>query len=251
MSYRGICIGFVSGKGGTGKTCLLAGIAAALAKAGKRTLCVDCDTDFRNLDLVMGLTEQSLMDFSDVIAGRCTLEEAVTEHPAQRGLFLLNAPVRNRERVVGAEMNALAAHIRKRFDFCLMDAPSGMGDGFALVTAAADRILLVAEMDPLSVRDAQRVAMELDAFPSGAVRLVANRVRRPRFRRAEETIDDIMDRVGLPLMGLVPEDDAVLKALKRGVPVTLLRPESAAARACRDIARRVNGETVPLPRAYR
>lgn len=248
MPYQGICIGFVSGKGGTGKTSLVAGIGAALAEAGKRTLCVDCDTEFRNLDLVMGLTEQSLMDFTDVAAGRCTLEEAATEHPARRGLFLLNAPVRGGEPVTKLEMNALAAHIRTHFDFCLMDAPSGMGDGFRLVTGAANRILLVAEMSPLSVRDAQRVVTELDAFPHGDARLIINRVRLSPFRRPELTIDDIMDNIGLPLAGLVPEDDAVSKAACRG---TLIKPDSAAGRACRNIARRIGGEAVPLPRIYR
>ncbi|MBQ9521688.1 MAG: AAA family ATPase [Oscillospiraceae bacterium] len=248
MPQQGICIGFVSGKGGTGKTSLVAGIGAALAETGKRTLCVDCDTEFRNLDLVMGLTEQSLMDFTDVAAGRCTLEEAVTEHPARRGLFLLNAPIRGGERVTKMEMNALAAHIRKHFDFCLMDAPPGMGDSFGLVSGAADRMLLVAEMNPLSVRDAQRVVTELDAFPPGDVRLIVNRVCLSPFRRPELTIDDIMDGAGLPLAGLVPEDDAVLKALCHG---TLIKPDSAAGRACRNIAQRIGGEYVPLPRMYR
>ena len=245
MPHQGICIGFVSGKGGTGKTSLVAGIGAALAEAGKRTLCVDCDTEFRNLDLVMGLTEQSLMDFTDVAAGRCTLEEAATEHPARPGLFLLNAPVPGGESVTELEMNALAAHIREYFDFCLMDAPSGMGDGFRLVTGAANRVLLVAEMSPLSVRNAQRVVTELDAFDA---RLIVNRVRLSPFRRPELTIDDIMDNIGLLLAGLVPEDDAVSKALCRGA---LVKPDSAAGRACRNIARRIGGEYVPLPRIYR
>ncbi|MBR4212085.1 MAG: AAA family ATPase [Oscillibacter sp.] len=251
MPYRGICIGFVSGKGGTGKTCLLAGIGAALAGAGHKTLCVDCDTAFRNLDLALGLSELALMDFSDVISGRCTLEDAAVEHPARPGLFLLNAPVGGGDTVAPAGMNALAARIRQNFDFCLMDAPSGMGEGFSLVTGAAERILLVAEMNPLSVRDAQRVVTELDAFPPGDVHLIVNRVRPSPFRRAEITVDDIMDAVGLPLAGLVPEDGTVSVALRRGVPVTLSKPDGAAARACRNIARRVAGEAVPLPRLYR
>ena len=251
MPYRGICIGFVSGKGGTGKTCLSAGIGAALAASGHRTLCVDCDTTFRNLDLALGLSELALMDFSDVISGRCTLEDAAVEHPARPGLFLLNAPVSGGDTVTPTEMNALAAHIRHNFDFCLLDAPPGMGEGFSLVRGAAERILLVAEMNPLAVRDAQRVVMELDAFPPGDARLIVNRVRRSPFRRAEVTVDDIMDAVGLPLAGLVPDDETVSEALRRGVPVTLARPDSVAARACKNIARRVAGEAVPLPRLYR
>lgn len=253
MPRQGICIGFVSGKGGTGKTALLTAIGAALAQLGKRTLCMDCDTDFRNLDLVMGLTEQSLMDFTDVAEGRCTLTDAVTEHPSQRGLFLLNAPARDDEHLMRTQMQALSAHIRRHFDYCLMDAPPGLGDGFRLVVSAADRILVVAELDALSQRAAQRVTLELDRFPPDAARLIVNRVnvRRFSFRKPELTIDDMMDTAGLPLMGLVPEDEAVSLALSKGVPVTLQSPESAAARACRNIARRVTGEAVKLPRLYR
>lgn len=253
MPRQGICIGFVSGKGGTGKTALLIGIGAALAQFGKRTLCMDCDADFRNLDLAMGLTEQSLMDFTDVAAGRCTLADAVTEHPLQAGLFLLNAPARDDERLMKTQMQALSAHIRRHFDYCLMDAPPGLGDGFRLVTGAADSILVVAELDALSRRAAQKVALELERFPPDAARLIVNRVnvRRFPFRRPEMTVDDMMDTAGLPLMGLVPEDEAVSLALSKGIPVTLLSPESAAARACRNIARRVTGEAVRLPRPYR
>ena len=90
-------------------------------------------------------------------------------------------------------------------------------------------------------------------FPPDAARLIVNRVsvRRFPFRKPELTIDDLMDSAGLPLMGLVPEDEAVSLALSRGIPVTLLPQDGAAARACRNIARRVTGEAVKLPRLYR
>lgn len=251
MSAQGICIGFASGKGGTGKTSALVGIGAALAKSGKRTLCVDCD-GLRNLDLAMGLTEQSLMDYTDVAAGRVTLQDAAVEHPSQPGLFLLNAPASDAaESLSRPEMNALAAHIRSHFDFCLMDAPSGIGGALPLVLGASDRVLLVCGMDPLSRRDAQRVVMELDAFPSGAARLIVNRVQPSPFRQAEVTVDDVMDQVGLPLAGLLPQDAAFARALNRGLPVTLTEPRSAAARACTRIARRLCGEDVKIPRLYR
>lgn len=252
MPRHGICVGLVSGKGGAGKTSLTAGIGAALAQLGNRTLCVDCDVGLRNLDLAMGLTEQSLMDFTDVAAGRCTLEEAVVEHPLQPGLFLLNAPAQETiDLVTRTQMKALAAHIRTHFDFCLADAPAGMGDGFSLVTAAADRIALVAALDPLSIRDAQRIVMELAAFPVGHARLIVNRVRLRPFRRADLTVDDVMDQAGLPLLGLVPESDAFPQSLRDGLPVTLRYPHSIAARACRRIARRMTGEAVKLPPVYR
>ncbi len=248
MSLRGVCIGFLSGKGGTGKTSLLAGIGAALAQLGGRVLCMDCDS-LRGLDLAMGLTEQALMDFTDVASGRVALKDAVAEHPLQPGLFLLNAPASGG--LTPSEMRALAGHIRSLFDFCLMDAPPGLGGAVRLVIGAADRVLLVCNADPLSRRSAQRVVMELDAFPSGAARLIANGVKPSPFRAPDVTIDDIMDEVGLPLMGLVPQDEAFARALKRGLPVTLAEPKSAAARACFRIARRISGQDVKIPPPYR
>ena len=76
MNAMGQCIAVVSGKGGTGKTSFVSGVGAALAQAGKRTLCLDCDVGLRNLDLALGLTDRACMDFSDVAQGRCSLESA-------------------------------------------------------------------------------------------------------------------------------------------------------------------------------
>ena len=95
MSNSGQCIAVVSGKGGTGKTSLVSCAGSALALAGRRVLCLDCDVGLRNLDLALGLTDQAMMDFSDVAQGRCSLESAAVEHPKVPGLFLLTAPVRS------------------------------------------------------------------------------------------------------------------------------------------------------------
>ena len=92
----GQCIAVVSGKGGTGKTSLTAGVGTALAQSGKRVLCMDCDIGLRNLDLALGLTDRALMDFSDVALDRCPLEAAVVAHPSIPNLYLLTAPVRLR-----------------------------------------------------------------------------------------------------------------------------------------------------------
>ena len=99
----GQCIAVVSGKGGTGKTSLTAGVGTALAQSGKRVLCVDCDIGLRNLDLALGLTDRALMDFSDVALDRCPLEAAVVAHPSIPNLYLLTAPVRMRGPAVTEE----------------------------------------------------------------------------------------------------------------------------------------------------
>ena len=232
------CIAVVSGKGGTGKTSFVAGVGSALALGKRRVLCLDCDVGLRNLDL---------MDFSDVAQGRCSLTQAVVEHPDIPGLFLLTAPVRTRRSPVTREqMIRLMREVREQFDLCLLDAPAGLGGGFALATCAADRCVVVTTSDASSLRDAQHTVMELHRFPSGTLHLVVNRVRKKMLRSMHATIDDAMDKAGLPLLGVVPEDDALPLCLNRGTP--LLPPDSSAAAAYRNIARRLQGERVPLLR---
>ncbi len=245
----GQCIAVVSGKGGTGKTSFTAGVGEALALSGRKVLCLDCDVGLRNLDLALGLSDRALMDFSDVAQGRCSLESAVVEHPRLPGLFLLTAPVRTRGRpVTETQMADLLAEVRKRYDFCLLDAPAGLGTGFLLATAAADRAVVVTTTDPSSLRDAQHTVMELDRFGSGKLHLVVNRVRKKLLRSMHATIDDAIDKAGLPLIGVVPEDDALLLSLNRGTPLLLANSQSPAAWAYRNIAARLQGGRVPLLR---
>ena len=245
----GQCIAVVSGKGGTGKTSFTAGVGEALALSGRKVLCLDCDVGLRNLDLALGLSDRALMDFSDVAQGRCSLESAVVEHPRLPGLFLLTAPVRTRGRpVTETQMADLLAEVRKRYDFCLLDAPAGLGSGFLLATAAADRAVVVTTTDPSSLRDAQHTVMELDRFGSGKLHLVVNRVRKKLLRSMHATIDDAIDKAGLPLIGVVPEDDALLLSLNRGTPLLLANSQSPAAWAYRNIAARLQGGRVPLLR---
>jgi len=244
----GQCIAVVSGKGGTGKTSFTAGVGAALNLSGKRVLCLDCDIGLRNLDLALGLTDRALMDFTDVAQGRCSLESAVVEHPLLPGLFLLTAPMRLRAPYVTvAQMKELLKEVREKFDYCLLDAPAGLGAGFLLATCAADRCVVVTTSDATSLRDAQHTVMELNRFPTGTIHLVVNRVRRKLLRSMHATIDDAIDKAGLPLLGVVPEDDALLVCLNKGTPL-LLADSPQAAMAYRNIAKRIQGGKAPLLR---
>lgn len=244
----GQCIAVVSGKGGTGKTSFTAGVGAALAQSGRRVLCLDCDVGLRNLDLALGLSDRAFMDFSDVARRRCTLEMAVVEHPNIPGLFLLTAPARVRgSDVTEREMAELLKEIRRSFDFCLLDAPAGLGSGFRLATCAADRCVVVTTTDASSLRDAQHTVMELSHFGPGKLHLVVNRVRKKMLRSMHATIDDAIDKAGLPLIGVVPEDDQLPLSLHQGVPLLLQSRDNAAA-AYKNIARRLQGVRVPLLR---
>ena len=244
----GQCVAVVSGKGGTGKTSFTAGVGSALAQMGQKVLCVDCDVALRNLDLALGLTDRALMDFTDVAQERCPLETAAVEHPDIPGLFLLTAPARSRGRPVSEEqMAALLEKAREGYDYCFLDAPAGLDGGFRLATCRADRAVVVATADASSLRDAQHTVMELHQFPTGRLHLVVNRVRKKLLRSMHATIDDAIDRAGLPLIGVIPEDDALPLYLNQGVPL-LLHSSQGAAAAYRNIARRMQGQRVPLLR---
>ncbi len=248
MGASGQCIAVVSGKGGTGKTSFVAGVGAALAMSGRQVLCLDCDIGLRNLDLALGLTDRALMDFTDVAQGICDLDDAVAAHPRIPGLHLLTAPVRLSSQAVTTEqMRALLRQVRSRFDYCLLDAPAGLGTGFQLATCAADQCVVVTCTDASSLRDAQHTVMELGRFPAGRLHLVVNRVRKKMLRQLHATIDDAIDQAGLPLLGVVPEDDTLPLCLNRGQP-PLPGESRLAAAAYRNIAKRIQGERVPLLR---
>jgi septum site-determining protein MinD len=241
----GTAIVVTSGKGGTGKTSLTAGISSCLAAIGRRVLCVDMDIGLRNLDISLGLADRVLMDFSDVIEGRCTLERGAVEHPVIRDLYLLTAPVRLEPgRVTPQQMVQFLAQAKKSFDYVLMDSPAGIGSGFQLAVAGADRALVVTTSDPSALRDAQRAVTEVSRTLS-TIHLVMNRVQPKVMRRLHTTIDDAMDAAGLPLLGVVPEDPQVSLALGAGKPLVLASRKGAAV-ACLNIAKRLEGQRVPL-----
>lgn len=120
----GKIIAVASGKGGTGKTTFTANVALSLAHMGQRVLCLDCDITLRNLDLALGLSDRALMDFSDVLEGRCTLHEAAVPHERYPSLSLLTAPMADRPLSLSVpKLQALAREIRESYDWCLIDAP--------------------------------------------------------------------------------------------------------------------------------
>lgn len=218
----------------------------ALAQMGRSTLCLDCDVGLRNLDIAMVMTDSAVMDFTDVLAGRCTLEEAAARHPRQKNLYLLTAPARTGPADIDREaFRALFPEIRSRFDYCLVDAPAGLGAGFRLALAGADRAVVVTTTDASSLRDAQRTVMELEALERGRVHLVVNRCKKKLLKSLHQTIDDAIDTAGLPLLGVVPEDETMPLFSGRGVPL-LLTTNDYAAQAYRNIARRIDGQRSQL-----
>ncbi len=237
-------IAITSGKGGTGKTSLTAGVASCLAALGSRVLCIDMDIGMRNLDISLGMTDRALMDFSDVLAGRCTLEKAAVVHPVIQGLYLLTAPLTLQGPPPLAGMAQLVGDAKTQFDYVLMDSPAGLGDGFLLAAGAADRIIVVSTTDASALRDAQRTVSTL-LRDHRHIHLVMNRVQPKLLRQLHTTIDDAMDTAGAPLLGVVPEDSQVMLSANSGRPIVLFSRKGAVI-SYLNIAQRLMGRRVPL-----
>lgn len=243
----GTVIAITSGKGGTGKTSITGGVAASLALMGRQVLCIDMDVGLRNLDISLGLNDRALMDFSDVALGRCPLARAAVEHPDIKGLFLLTSPMTLPASLTADKVRAMLDTARTAYDYILIDSPAGLGAGFRLAISGADRVLVIATNDTSSLRDAQRTVAELEHIPQ--VHLVMNRIQTRLLRKLRTTIDDAMDAAGLPLIGVVPEDPQVILCANLGLPLTT-RGQRGASLACRNIARRLEGQRVPIMRIH-
>ena len=239
----GELIAIVSGKGGTGKTSLCAGIAQALAESGERVLCIDCDVGMRNLDIALGLSQMGALSFQEAMD--YGLDKA-TQHPDFPNLHFLTAPMNcSVDSVDLYDFSLLVEEARSRFDYTLLDAPAGIDAGFRLAARHADRIVLVTGSDPASVRDVGRAGQLLQAMGKSKIRIIVNRIDTRTVRAMRLTVDDIMDRTGLPLLGIVPEDPEVVLSAAFETPLLKLTKKGAAA-ACRRIAGRIQGRRVPV-----
>ena len=241
----GEIIAVLSGKGGTGKTTICAGISSALALQGQRVLAIDCDVGLRNLDIALGIPDLGALSFVEVSSGDYDLENA-TEHPVYSGLRFLTAPIAcaSGEIDVDAFCNLLQ-EARARFDFVVLDAPAGVETGFSLAARFADKLILVTGQDPAAIRDVARAGQVLYDMEKLDVRLIVNRVNKKMIATTGMNIDDIMDKAGLPLLGIVPEDHNVILASSFRQPL-LGYTKGGAAAACRRIARRIRGLNVPV-----
>ena len=236
----------VSGKGGTGKTSVCAGIAIALAEQGKNVLCIDCDVGLRNLDISLGMTESGALSFLDVAEGAYPLDRAA-RHPSYPSLAFLTAPMIGAAQEIDPEkFEKMLWEARRDFEYIFLDAPAGVDTGFRLATKFADRFLVVTGAGPAAVRDAARVSDLLELMGTKNVRLIVNRIDRELLSTVKMTVDDVMDSAGLPLMGVVLEDPNVTLAAAFGKPLLLYAHRCNAAKAYRKIANRIQGFHEPI-----
>lgn len=241
----GELIAVLSGKGGTGKTSVCAGLATALASRGNRVLCIDCDIGLRNLDIALGIAQSDAPSFLEVCRGEYTLEQA-HRHSVFPELYFLTAPVNcSAEDIDPMAFSAMLRQAREKFQYIFLDAPAGVDLGFTLCASYADRVILVTCPEPAAIRDAYRAGELLERMGKTDVRMVVNRVNKKLFEVMKVTVDDVMDEAALPLLGIVPEDSNVVLAAAFEKPLLRYGRKGAAA-ACRRIARRLQGERIPV-----
>ncbi|NLI26050.1 MAG: septum site-determining protein MinD [Acetobacter sp.] len=244
-----------SGKGGVGKTTSTAALGAALAKTGKNVVVVDFDVGLRNLDLVMGAERRVVFDLVNVIQGDAKLAQALIKDKRIDTLSLLPASqTRDKDALTAEGVAQVMEELRSKFDWVICDSPAGIERGAQLAMYHADHAVIVTNPEVSSVRDSDRIIGLLDSTTEKAKNgekiekhLLLTRYDPVRAARSEMlNVDDVLDILSIPLIGIVPESQDVLRASNLGMPVTLASPDSAPAKAYADAARRLSGEKVDL-----
>jgi len=245
MNSRVITI--TSGKGGVGKTTTTANLGSALAIQGKKVAVLDADIGLRNLDAVLGLENRIVYDLVDVVEGQCRLRQALIKDKRVPELYLLPAAqTRDKNAVNSVQMQQLCQQLRQEFDFVLIDSPAGIEQGFRNAIVGADEIIIVANPEMASVRDADRIIGLVEAAGKPEPRLILNRLRPEMVKRADMMdVADVLEVLGIDLLGIIPEDEYIIVATNKGEPIVYDK-RTRAGRAYLNAAQRILGEEVPL-----
>jgi septum site-determining protein MinD len=244
-----------SGKGGVGKTTSTAALGAALAQLGHKVAVVDFDVGLRNLDLVMGAERRVVYDLINVAQGDAKLHQALIRDKRLENLYLLPASqTRDKDALTEEGVRTVISEMREKFDWIVCDSPAGIERGATLAMRFADIAVVVANPEVSSVRDSDRIIGLLDAKTERAEKgervekhLLLTRYDASRASRGEMlSVDDVLEILSIPLLGIVPESEEVLRASNVGSPIVLHNALSAAGRAYSDAAKRLNGVETPV-----
>jgi septum site-determining protein MinD len=244
-----------SGKGGVGKTTSTAALGAALAQSGNTVVVVDFDVGLRNLDLVMGAERRVVFDLINVIQGDARLPQALIRDKRIDTLALLPASqTRDKDALTSEGVGKVIEELREKFDWVICDSPAGIEKGATLAMHHADMAVVVTNPEVSSVRDSDRIIGMLDSKTARAARgeriekhLLLTRYDPTRAQRGEMLkVEDVLEILSIPLLGIIPESEEVLRASNLGSPVTLNAPQSGPGRAYFDAAKRLMGETLPM-----
>src|SRR6185437_6674946 len=242
-----------SGKGGVGKTTSTASLGAALAQGGQRVVVIDFDVGLRNLDLVMGAERRVVFDLINVVQGDAKLAQALIRDKRIDTLSLLPASqTRDKDALTSDGVAKVLAELREKFDWVICDSPAGIEKGATLAMYHADAAVVVTNPEVSSVRDSDRIIGLLDSKTQRAERgermekhLLLTRYDPARAARGEMLkTEDVLEILSIPLLGIIPESEEVLRASNLGTPVTIGNPNSVPAKAYFEAARRLRGETL-------
>ena len=244
-----------SGKGGVGKTTSTAALGAALARGGANVAVIDFDVGLRNLDLVMGAERRVVFDLINVVQGDAKLAQALIRDKRIETLSLLPASqTRDKDALTAEGVDSVIAEMKEKFDWVICDSPAGIERGAMLAMRNADVAVVVTNAEVSSVRDSDRIIGMLDSKTLRAEKgervdkhLLVTRYDAARAARNEMLkVDDVLEILSIPLLGIIPESEEVLKASNVGSPVTLNNPGSAPSRAYFNAAQRLNGDSIAV-----
>jgi septum site-determining protein MinD len=237
-----------SGKGGVGKTTVTANLGTALASLGRKVALVDADFGLRNLDLLLGLEQRIVYTALDVLAGECTLDKALVKDKRVPNLVLLPAAQnRTKESITSEQMKELVEQLNKQYEYVLIDCPAGIEMGFRNAIAPAQEAIIVTTPEMAAVRDADRVVGLMESEQIKTIRLIVNRVR-PEMIQLNQmiSVEDILDLLVVPLLGVVPDDKKIIVSTNRGEPIVLEEEPSLPSTAFKNIASRLEGKNIPF-----
>ena len=244
-----------SGKGGVGKTTSSAAFAAGLAAKGYKTAVIDFDVGLRNLDLIMGVERRVVYDFVNVINGEATLKQALIKDKRVDNLYILPASqTRDKDALHKEGVESVINELKSDgFDYIICDSPAGIERGAFMALYFADEAIIVTNPEVSSVRDSDRILGILQsrskkAEEGGTIKehLLITRYSPNRVEGGDMlSMDDIVEILSVPLIGVIPESGAVLQASNSGNPV-ILDTKSTAGQAYDDVVKRFLGEEVPL-----
>lgn len=245
-----------SGKGGVGKTTSSAAIATGLAQKGSKTVVIDFDIGLRNLDLIMGCERRVVYDFVNVIQGDANLNQALIRDKRTENLYILPASqTRDKDALTREGVAKVLEDLKTMdFEFIICDSPAGIETGALMALYFADEAIITTNPEVSSVRDSDRI---LGILASKSLRsekgespikehLLLTRYNPGRVSKGDMlSMEDVLEILRIPLVGVIPEDQSVLRASNQGEPV-ILDIESDAGKAYADTIERLLGEVRPF-----
>ncbi len=244
-----------SGKGGVGKTTSSAAISSGLALLGHKTAVIDFDIGLRNLDIIMGCERRVVYDFINVINGEASLKQALIKDKHTPNLYILPASqTRDKDALKLEGVGKVLKELSEEFEYIVCDSPAGIESGAHMAMYFADHAIVVTNPEVSSVRDSDRILGLLASKTDRAVQdkepiqehLLITRYDPERVEKGEMlSVQDIQDILAIPLIGIIPESKAVLKASNTGTPV-IFDAQSDAGNAYKDAIARFLGEDLPM-----